>query len=422
MRVSWVYVALLFVGAFGVRLAVVFAFRDIHEGPPVVPSNDDYQFNQLAINLVAGNGYRVAPERAPTSFRAPGFPFVLAGLYAIVGTDPAPAYVLFCVLGAAACVFTYLLAREVLTESGARITGVFAAIYLPHAYMASTFNSETVFVPCLTLGLWMFVRYVKDRGIGALASAGLALGFATLTRPGTLLLLPLLLLALAWSDYRQRTFRPMMYLLFPLLFLGVVAPWTYRNHEVHGKWILVATNGGTTFWGGNNDLVLNERKHWGYWVPNSELPHHDDILAAKNEVERDELEWRLGKDWVREHVTSMPLLEAFKFARLWWLPDYGEGLRWLRIVSYAPFFLLVVLFALRVGWRRDVWSSPWLVIHTGILAAIATALIFCGEPRYRDACMPVLMIYAVAGLSTRLRLRAAETKLSASAEPNQASQ
>jgi hypothetical protein len=187
------------------------------------------------------------------------------------------------------------------------------------------------------------------------------------------------------------------------LFLGVILPWTWRNHEVHGQWVLVATNGGTTFWGGNNDRVLFERKHLGYWLPSTELPDRNQIDAASNEIERDAIEWRLGKDWVRAHWAWLPLLEAYKFARLWWLPDYGEGLRWLRIAGYVPFLLLFLTFACRICRRSAEWTPAWLVLHAAMVAVIATALIFCGEPRYRDAQMPVLMIYAAAAFAGQPR-------------------
>lgn len=391
------FVLALLIGAFLVRVGAVLVFRDIDEGPTPVISNDDYQFHRLAVNLVNGYGYKVTPDRPLTSFRAPGFPFVLAGLYAVAGEHPPSAYVLFCLLGAAACVLTYFLAHEVMTEAGARWAGIAAAIYLPHVYMATTFISENVYVPCLALGLWLCVRFVKHQAPWLIGAAGLALGWATLTRPGTLLLLPLLLLVLAWSDVRQRRLRILPYVLFLAAFLGVMLPWTVRNHDVHGKWILIATNGGTTFWGGNNDRVLHERKHLGYWLPSTELPDRDQIDAATSELKRDQIEWRLGKDWVATHLAWMPLLELYKFARLWWLPDYGAGLRWLRIVSYAPFFLLFLAFAVRCGWGRGFWTPSWQVLHAATFVVFATALIFCGEPRYRDANMPVLMIYAVLG-------------------------
>jgi 4-amino-4-deoxy-L-arabinose transferase-like glycosyltransferase len=395
------FVFLLLLGAFVVRLGTVLAFREIQEGPTGEISNDDVQFHRLSVNLRHGYGYRVTPDRPLTSFRAPGFPLVLAGLYAVTGDNPAAAYLLFCLLGATACVLTYALAREVMAETGARLVGVFAAIYLPHVYVATTFISENVYVPCVALGLWLIAHFVNQRCIGMLAAAGLALGWATLTRPSALLLLPILLCVLAWNDVRLRGGRPLAYLLFTIGFVGVILPWTLRNYEVHGKWILVATNGGTTFWGGNNDLVLNEPKHCGYSVPSTELPDHERIDGAANEVERDEIEWKLGKDWLQQHWASMPLLGLYKFARLWWLPDFGAGRRWLRILGYVPFLLLFLLFAVRCVWRKSCWTASWQVLHAGTLALFAMALIFCGEPRYRDAHAPVLMVYAALGVMPR---------------------
>jgi 4-amino-4-deoxy-L-arabinose transferase-like glycosyltransferase len=395
---QWLYIVLLFAGALAVRLLVVFAFRDIHDGPVGEISADDVQYHHLAMNLAEGNGYRVTPDRPLTSFRAPGFPFVLALLYAAVGVEPAAAYGLFAVLGAAACVVTYLLARELLTETGARWAGGLAAIYLPHAYLASTFLSENIFVPCLGLALWFFVRHVRHGGLGVLVLAGVFLGYTTLTRPGTLLTLPLWYLVLAWRDYRDGRVRYLDYVVLPVAFFAAIVPWTIRNHAVHGHWVLISTTGGSTFWGGNNDRVLFETRSLGYWIPTNELPDRDQVDAARDEVERDQVEWRLGKAWVRAHLAWMPLLELYKFGRFWWLPEYGVGLRWLRVVSYVPFLVLFIAFAVRCAWRRAFWTPPWMVLHAAMLGILAVVLIFAGLSRFRDGQMPVLMVYAAAGL------------------------
>jgi len=393
-----VYFIALTVVAFGLRFGWAAWEDPAFQGPMGEISNDDVQFHRLAENLASGEGYRVSSDRPLTSFRAPGFPFALALLYCIVGVEPISAYIVFALLGVLGCYFSYLLASELLNETGARVAGFLAAIYLPYAFMATRFISENVYVPLLALGLWLFIRAWRKESHWILASAGIVLGYATLTRPAALLLLPLLLTLLAWFDWQARRFQPARYFVLAIPFLAVIAPWTMRNHDVHGKWILVATNGGTTFWGGNNDRVLNETRHLGYWVPSTDLPDRNRIDDASNEVERDAVEWALGKAWVAEHWTEMPLLLVFKSARLWWLPDYGGGPRWVRIASYAPFLILFGLFAVRCAWRREYRTPSWLVIHCSMLALFAAALIFCGEPRYRDANMPVLMIFAVAGL------------------------
>lgn len=392
-----VFVLMLLLGAFLIRLGVVLASRDLGQGPIGDASNDDVQFHRLALSLADGEGYRIAPDRPPTSFRAPGFPFYLAGLYLLVGDCPTAAYLSFCVLGALACLLTYFLAREVLTETGARIAGVLAALYLPHAWFAANFISENLFVPCLALGLWLAARAWRTNSAALMTLAGLALGFTTLTRPAAQLLL-LLPVAFVVAELRAGRIRLAGPLLYVLAFVAMVLPWSWRNYQVHGRAVLVATNGGTTFRGGNNDRVLHETRHLGYWLPSGELPRRDLIDAATDEVTRDQIEWQLGKQWLRDHWSSAPLLGLLKLARLWWLPEYGAGRRWLRVVTYAPYFVLLALAVLRCAWRRRFWAAPWPVVHAATLMTLATAVIFCGEPRYRDAIMPVLMIYAAIGL------------------------
>ena len=39
-----------------------------------------------------------------------------------------------------------------------------------------------------------------------------------------------------------------------------VAPWTIRNHRVYGRFVLVASEGGVTFWTGNHPLARRRRR------------------------------------------------------------------------------------------------------------------------------------------------------------------
>jgi 4-amino-4-deoxy-L-arabinose transferase-like glycosyltransferase len=345
--------------------------------------------------MAQGQGYGYEPGQ-PTSFRAPGFPFFLAGIYRIAGLNYLVAYLSFCLLGAISCLATYLLARELLPESGARLAAILAAIYPPHIFFATGFCSENVFVPCLGLGLFLFVRYLKSGGLGILVGAGLALGWATLTRPFALLLLPGLLCILAWYRFRVGL-RLGSALLFGVAFMAPIIPWTARNYSVHGRLVLVATNGGSTFYGGNNDRVVTEPRHFGDWVSTVTLPHRDIIDATSDEVAHDQIQWRLGFQWIRENPRQVPLLCVLKMARLWfWLPDVdlANGNKLARAACYLPFVPLFFIGIARCLRDRSYWTAPWMVVHGTLLATMLTGLIFWGSPRFRDADLPVLMIYA----------------------------
>jgi 4-amino-4-deoxy-L-arabinose transferase-like glycosyltransferase len=396
-RARWALV--LFVVAFLIRLALVIWLRDMNVGPTVPSTNDDYEFNVFARNLADGHGY-VTDHGQPSSFRAPGFPFFLAGLYALAGTNYALAFIALCALGAATCVLTWLLAGEFLDERWARVAGVLSAMYLPHVYFATVFLSESLFIPLLTLGMWLMVRFFKGASTGTLALAGVALGLATLTRPFTLILLPLLGVLVLFTS-RSWAQRLTNLAIWTACFLVVIAPWTVRNYRVHGQFVLVSTNGGSTFYGGNNDRVVTERKYYGYWISTVELPHRDLIEAQPNEVAHDDMEWKLGMDWLKEHPDKFAFAAVLKLARMAvGLPDFDGGrplYRVLRMAGYWPFLVLFLLGVI-VMLRQRLWSLPWLAIHMCMLATVITAVIFWGSARFRDANVGPLMLYAALGL------------------------
>ena len=402
LSTSQYVVAVAFI-AFLMRLAAVLCLRDISEGPVGAPSNDDVQFYRLGHSVAAGEGYCIIPGKA-TSFRAPGFPFLLAAVFVSAGDRPPIVYILNCLLGALSCVLAYLLGRELLSEGPARLAGMLGCLYLGHIYFATQYVSENLFVPCLAVAVWALVRFLKGGSILLLITAALLLGYATLTRPMAILLLVLVPPLFIVRDWRgSKGLVPIA--LYTATFLTVLLPWTYRNQGVHGHFVLVTTNGGSTFYGANNERVVSEVRSFGYWIPTNHLPHRDLIDAQPDEYSHDQMEWQLGKDWVRANPSKAARLEFFKFLRLWWLPEFegGIGNYILRIVLYAPYVALLLAGAWRVVRSREFWSLPWLAVHLTMLATIVTALIFFGDPRFRDANTPLLMLYAALGGQTLWR-------------------
>jgi 4-amino-4-deoxy-L-arabinose transferase-like glycosyltransferase len=405
---AWQYCLALALVSFLIRLAVVVLLRDITLPPQGADSQDDVEFHHMGQRLANGQGY-VGDQGKPTSFRAPGYPFFLAAVYATVGEHAAAIYVLHCLLGALSCVLTYALARELLSENLARVAGVLACFYLGPIYFAANFLSENVFVPCLALGAWATVRYLKGGPLWLLGVAGLLLGYATLTRPLALLLLGLLPPLFAVHEWRRGRWPVAAWALYGLTFLAVVLPWTYRNYQAHGQFVLMTTNGGSTFYGSNNDRVVSEWKGLGYWFSTTELPHRDLIEATPDEVSHDKMEWKLGLDWVRANPGKAALSVVLKFLRMWWLPDFEGHSRYyyaLRIVAYAPYVILMLLGAVTIFRDRSYWTLPWLAIHVAMLATVLTVLLFGGLTRFRDANLALLMIYSAVGFG-RLPLRRA---------------
>ena len=81
---------------------------------------------------------------------------------------------------------------------------------------------------------------------------GVVAGLSILVRAATLLFVPLSAL---WLIYKRR------WITLAGLALGLVlvlTPWTIRNINFYGHFVLVASDGGVTFWTGNNKLATGE--------------------------------------------------------------------------------------------------------------------------------------------------------------------
>jgi len=399
-RVPAAFLLGLFVFAFALRFGATLALRDLQATPTALLTGaDGVEYNFLALQMARGHGFAWESGEL-TSFRAPGLSLFLACFYVLTGPYYPLIYVIFALLGAFSCVLTYFLAAELLPENASRWAAMLAALYVPHIYFATRFDSENLITPLLAACLWLFLRHLRTASLGSLAVAGLCLGASILTRPFAQLLVPLLVLVQVVAVWRS-PFRALVpTVIFLLTTLAIVLPWTVRNYAVHGHLVAVATNGGSTFYGSNNDVVLHDPEHLGGWVSTTMLPGRAEVEATPDEISHDKLEWQLGRTWVRENVTALPVLVFHKLLRFS-LPDTYSSNRqyvWLQVVGTTPFLILIALGMMRCVWQRAYWTLPWLTVHVTLLATVVTVLIFWGSPRFRDANAPLLMLYAVVGL------------------------
>jgi 4-amino-4-deoxy-L-arabinose transferase-like glycosyltransferase len=287
-----------------------------------------------------------------------------------------------------------------LSEDRARIAGGIVALYFPHIYFSTLFLSECLFVFVTSLTLLFLLRHFQSSSLSTIVTVGALIGYAALTRPVALLLLPFVVALLIWRHCRHLHGALLPVVALTIAWGGVMLPWVVRNYHVHNKWVLVTTNGGSTFYGANNDVVLRNPHYLGSWVTTVELPHRDWIVAAADEVTHDKREQRLGEEWVRGHLLQMPLLEFYKMARLW-LPDTLSGNKLYRVLNatgYLPVFVLM-LFGIAECTRKPYRTVSWAAVHSLIVMTVVSALVYYGSDRFRDASTPALAIYAALGFT-----------------------
>jgi 4-amino-4-deoxy-L-arabinose transferase-like glycosyltransferase len=231
-----------------------------------VPMHDDASYTRVARSLLATGSYPV--HRLPggvlevSTYRPPGWPGTLAGLWEVTGPSVFAARLLLVGVGIAGCLAVWHIGARLFDRRTALAAGLIAAVTPPLVLTGASLESETLFT---TLVLAAVVAALHARSTPHhrrwLVAAGLLTGLAALTRTNGLALVPLI----AWlacggaPAWRPRVLRA---LAVGLVAVATVTPWTIRNAEVTHAFVPVSTEVGNTLAGTYNDVSLHAHAQW----------------------------------------------------------------------------------------------------------------------------------------------------------------
>ena len=257
---------LIAAAAVGLVLRLAFGFLYWVDKPL---THDENEYLALARGVASGQGfvYDDAHESgtAQRFGRAPAYPLFLAALDAgrpLPTATPARVKVAQSLVGA---LTVWLIGLIALHAAGPR-AGVWAAgiaaAYPPLVSLPSYALSETLY-SAVALATAFVLQQAADRArtaagegsrraVGLAIAAGVLAGGAALIRPAMLLFLPL---AVAWLVVGRRV---ALAVALTVAAFAVITPWTLRNLRVHERFVLIASEGGVTFWTGNHPLAQGE--------------------------------------------------------------------------------------------------------------------------------------------------------------------
>lgn len=267
----WSWAIAVFLLAFAYRGAYLYEATH-HGGFDKVYMDEEYHLD-WAESLVSGNWEPPYDQlhNAPF-FRAPLYPYFLAGLVRVFGPNLTALRVVQAIVGALSCVLVYVLGTRWRGHGVGVAAGIGASLYWVLAY----FDGELLLPVLLVfLGLCAFTltyEAVARRNALLSALAGLAFGLFATTRPNMLAFYPFVVYWLVRSA--RRNAMPNRRAFVALFVLGCVVPpatVTVRNRVVGGDWVLVASQGGVNFYIGNNpesngmEAVVPGTRHtwWG---------------------------------------------------------------------------------------------------------------------------------------------------------------
>lgn len=232
--------------ALAIRLDV--AMRDTS-----VPEKDAHEYDQIAMNLLQGAGYRNARGEL-TAYRLPGYPLFLAAIYGTVGHNYQAARVVQALLSTVTVWLIALWAFVLFGGWSACWAAFLAAVYpsfYAYYFSCSVLVTETYYAFLLTGTFFTFFLHIRFPSWLTAFLSGIFWALAVMTRGVAFPLLILLPIILVLLRYRLRQILRYHLVIWSVVGLAL-APWVIRNHIVFGSFIPLTTNAGENFYISNH--------------------------------------------------------------------------------------------------------------------------------------------------------------------------
>ncbi|MGH0028635.1 MAG: ArnT family glycosyltransferase [Myxococcota bacterium] len=375
---------------------------------PGIPTGDDLWHNARALGLANGVGY-VNLDGSPSIAWMPGWPLLLAGLYALFGPHTGLGLAANALLGALTSAGVGLLGTRLFSPRTGLAAGLLYACWPGNVYYTATLMSETLFNAALVGCLLLVVRATdpgRSRPGRAVAAAGLAFGAVAWIKAEPLILAPVLLVCLLRGPWPARTAARHAALFLVVTGLAM-APWVVRNYVHFGRLVVTTSTGPANAWlghhagadGGQSLATANRQARY--------LREHPDESGYA-------LAWRFAREHPREELSlvwkklvltygsdddAVTLIRGVQPRKRRLLAVEVEGR--LRRVANA-WWAGVCGLALLGLWGVRRWPGRTRMLVLGVPACwLVVHLVFIGGSRFHVPETPSIALAAGAGV-TRL--------------------
>ncbi len=354
-------------------------------------------------------------------YQAPLYPYFLAVLYRLAGRSLGLVRVVQALLGAGACAAVAAAGRRLVSPAAGLAAGILLALYPPAIFFDGLLQKSALDLALMSLVVLLVAVFAtRPRAWHALAGGALLAAFS-LSRENALALLPLAALGLAFG-WRARPW-PERLGWVGLLALGaalVLAPVAWRNLAVGGELALTTSQAGTNFYIGNHPGADGRYRPLRRGRTSPEFERQDATELAEAAVGHPLSPRGVSRYWLSrglDFARSQPAAWAALLARKWLLVWHGAELvdtdaleayrdRSALLALLYPllgFGTLCPLAVLGVWATRDRWRTLWPLYALALAWSAAVALFYV-LARYRYPLVPILALFAGAGIAAAVEL------------------
>ena len=373
---------------------------------PVVPLSDSHAYDTFAQNIANGYGYGWT-STSLTAYWPVGTSFVYTLFYRVFGHTYLPIVVFNLLLALLIIGVSMHLAKIWFGHRIALLTGLLLALWPSQIQFTTVLASELLFTALVLVVVMVWFNERNNLWSRAIL-VGIVLAAASYVRP-TALLIPLLLLFFRWVSTREilKTLNAIL-IVFVLMAL-LIAPWSIRNTQLYGQFVLISTNGGANLWMGNNPNSKGEYMK----IPTTEE------LAEMNMAQRDKYLGAVAIAYIKEKPLEF-VIRTLK--KLVYLHDHETiGVHWnkrglvarygsevllpLKAISQIYWLLVlglaligIILLGKQHGWRVMI-AHPTVVVW-GYFTSVHAVIIVSDRMHFYS--IPMIAILAALTLTNRL--------------------
>jgi len=404
----------VFAAALGLRLLHLWQMK----GTPYfsVLMGDARGYDQWARRLAGGDWIG-----SDVFYQAPLYPYFLGVVYAVTGADPGAARLVQAVIGAASAALLAVSAARLFGARAGLLAGLMLALYAPAIFLDSLLQKSVLdvfFVTGVVTAL-SFVLTGDDRRRWW-AVAGLATGALTLTRENALVLVAVIAV---WTWFAAPVARVGRARALALFIAGVgvaLAPVAARNFAVSGEVYLTTSQFGPNFYIGNNADADGSYQSLRFGRGSPEFERLDATELAERATGRALTPAEVSSYWTNQattFITTQPgawlalmarktalLVNATEAVDTESQESYAEWSWPLRVLGRLTHFGVLVPLALIGLWATWGDRRRLAVFHAITLAFAAATIAFYVFARYRYPLVPLLVLFAAAGLAALPRL------------------
>ena len=363
----------------------------------IEPAVDARAYDDIAVNLISGNGYReiagtdLALDNAIVRI-GPFYEYFLAITYKLFGHHLEVVWILQAILHALSAYLVYLICLLIFagSSSGKKI-GLWAAailgLYPDLIEISAMLLTETFYIFFTCLVLYLFFLYIKTGGLKTFLLLYFVSGVAILVRPPLVLFLPVIFFYL----YRKKEWRKAVLMTFTIIL--VFLPWTIRNYNVYKEIMPLGVAGPFNFWIGNF-VGANGEQNAGQEIL--------DYTAVHKPAEYSKESMKRFTSFVLEHpreFTKLTLLRMNKYFSIirpmgfWFYSKGWEKAAFIASSTLFSFFVFIfgsggIVYYLR---RNDNHLLKYLLAFT--VATPLLIFITVVETRYRFQIYPLLAVF-----------------------------